>query len=167
MLWIVRPFSAAGLVPITGVDVIFVEVVIVVDVYVTAAVPIAVAPSSSPCRAKRQSGSKSERSITRRIGVWIRISGLPAVNDRRTILRNVNDLWVRRFNDNHFLVVDCLRFDFLLRTCLQIPCALRFRAHALDRIHHIRLLREKRVTQVRSPGHVLAQLLHNIWKCSQ
>jgi hypothetical protein len=104
----------AALVSITGVDVIFVKVVVVVDGHVTAAVPIAITPGAPPCRAKRQSGSKSERSITRRISVGIRISGLPAVNDRRTVLRNINHLGIRRFNHNHLLVIDGLSLNFLL-----------------------------------------------------
>jgi hypothetical protein len=76
-------------------------------------------------------------------------------------------LRIRWLNDDHFLVIDRLGFDFLLRGRLQIASPLGFSAHALNRIHHVFLLRKKGVTQIRRPCHVLAQLFDDIRKSRQ
>ena len=162
MLRIVRPVTAAlsrSIIDIVsvaaGVDVVSVEIVAVVDGYVAAAVPVTVAPTASPRSAHRDAGSESKQSIARWVRIRIRIRGR-TVNGGRAVLRNVNDLGVRRLNHDHLFVVDGLGFDFLLRTRLQVPVALRLSPHPLDRIHHVGLLGEKRVAQVHCPRNVLA-----------
>jgi hypothetical protein len=147
------PGPITGLIPISVVDVVSVEIVVVVYRHVAAAVPIAVAPRAAPRGAQRNSSAEREHSVTRRIGIGIRISRC-AVNNGWTVLRNVDDFRVRRFDHNYLFAVDRLSFDFLLGGRFQISVALRFRAHPLDRIHHIGLLREEGITQIHRPRDV-------------
>jgi hypothetical protein len=44
---------------------------------------------------------------------------------------------------------------------------LSLRAHALDCIHHIRLLRQKCISQVGRPLDIARHPLHHIWKLYQ
>src|SRR4029077_20215510 len=92
--WIVRPFSAtlAGSIPLISiavVDVVSVEIVVVVDGHVSAAIPITIPPITAPCSANGDAGAESEKAITRRVGIWIRISGR-TINHTWTVLRNIN-----------------------------------------------------------------------------
>jgi hypothetical protein len=50
---------------------------------------------------------------------------------------------------------------------LKISCALSFCTHTLDRIHHIRLLRQECVAQVRGPLDIAGHTLHHVWKLYQ
>ena len=156
------PVSAAALtgsIALASVDIVnivAIEIVVVVDRYVTAAVPIAIAPATSPSCAHCNAHSESERSVTRRINVWVRIRRR-AIDHGWIVLWNVNNLrigWLD--NDYLFSSFNGLRFDCLLRGRLQISGAFRLSAHALNRVHHISLLRQKRVAQVHRPGDVLA-----------
>jgi hypothetical protein len=52
----------------------------------------------------------------------------------------------------------------LLRAGLKISCALSFRAHALDCVHHVRLLRQECVSQIRRPLDIAGHTLHHVWK---
>ena len=171
MLRIVIPFSAAALVDLISIaaciDVVLVEIVFVVDVHVTAAVPVAVAPAAAPRGAHCNAHSKSHHSVTRRISVRIRVDGRGAVNDGRAILRNVNNLRIRRLNHDYFFVLNCLRFDCLLRACLKIASSFRLGAHSLNGVHHVRLLSEKSISEIHHPGRVIAQLFDHIRKRSQ
>jgi hypothetical protein len=55
-------------------------------------------------------------------------------------------------NYDHLLAaLNGLRFHFLLRTGFQSAFALSLRAHALNCVHDVGLLGEKRVSQVRRP----------------
>jgi hypothetical protein len=56
-----------------------------------------------------------------------------------------------------------LRFDLLLLIRRKRPSALSLRAHALDRIHHVLLLREESVTEIRRPLDVVCQTLNCVW----
>jgi hypothetical protein len=163
MLRIVRPVTAAlsrSIIDIVsvaaGVDVVSVEIVVVVDGHVAAAVPVTVAPTASPRSAHRDAGSESQQSITRWVRIRIRIRGR-SINYCRTVLGNVDHLWIRRLNDNGlFASFHRLGFDRLLCGRFQIPVALRLSPHSLNRIHHVGLLGEKRIAQVRCPRNVLA-----------
>ena len=55
------------------------------------------------------------------------------------------------FDHNHTLVLDDLGFHLLLLGGFQIAVLLSLFAHALHGIHHIALLRQKRVAQVSGP----------------
>jgi hypothetical protein len=57
-----------------------------------------------------------------------------------------------------------LSFDFLLLAGFQIPIVLRFLAHPLYGIHHIRLLSQKSVTEISGPLNVIRQAIRNIGK---
>lgn len=162
MARIVRPVAAAALagsIALASVDivnVIAVKIIIVVNIDVTAAVPIAIAPATSPSCAHCNAHSESERSVTRWINVWVRIRRR-AIDHGWIVLWNVNNLrigWLD--NDYLFSSLNGLRFDCLLRGRLQISGAFRLSAHPLNRVHHISLLRQKRVAQVHRPGDVLA-----------
>ena len=71
-------------------------------------------------------------------------------------------------NYNRLLAaVDRLRFNFLLSAGLQRACALSLGPHALDRRHHISLLRQESIAEIRRPLNVFCQLFHDIRKRSQ
>jgi hypothetical protein len=139
----------------TSIDIISVEIVVVIDVHVSAAMPVAVTPAPSPSRADGNPGPKSKHSVTRRIGIRIWISGC-AVNNTGAVLRNINYFRVRWLNDDDLFVVDRLSFDFLLLARFQISVALGLGSHALNRVHHIGLLREEGVAQIHCPRDMLA-----------
>jgi hypothetical protein len=116
----VLPITATTLtrsIALTSIDivnVVAVEIVVVVDRYVTAAVPIAIAPATSPSCANSNASSEREQSIARRIHVRIRIRRR-TVNHTRAVLGYVNNLRIRWFDHNHLFVIDGLGFDRLLR----------------------------------------------------
>jgi hypothetical protein len=60
-----------------------------------------------------------------------------------------------------------LGFDLLLFGTLQISLVFRFAAHALDRVHHVTLLRQEGVTEVGSPLDVVSQSLDHIGRSRQ
>jgi hypothetical protein len=55
----------------------------------------------------------------------------------------------------------------LLRAGLKISCALSLRAHALNCIHHIRLLCQECVSQIRRPLDIARHALYYVWKLYQ
>ena len=65
-------------------------------------------------------------------------------------------------NHDDALVLDDFRLHHLLAGGFQRALAFRLLAHALDGIHHIRLLCEKRVAEIRRPLDVVGQALHDI-----
>lgn len=172
MLRIVIPIPAAlarsvALTPVNIVDVVAVEIVVVVNRYITAAVPIAVTPRASPRRAHRNTGSEGKRSVTWRVRVRIRINRRRTVNDGWTVLGNVNSLRIRWLNHDHFFVLNRLRFDFLLCACLKVAGSFRLLAHSLNGIHYVRLLSEKSISEIHHPGCMIAQLFDHIRKGSE
>jgi hypothetical protein len=66
----------------------------------------------------------------------------------------LNHLRVRLLNNDHLFVLNCLGFYFHLFVRLQ-ALILGLLAHALDRAHHIRLLRQESVAQVGCPLNVV------------
>jgi hypothetical protein len=63
---------------------------------------------------------------------------------------------------NHFFAFDSLRHHLLLLVRRQRSGVLRLVAHALNRIHHVFLLREERVAQIRGPLNVVRQTFHHV-----
>jgi hypothetical protein len=51
-----------------------------------------------------------------------------------------------------------------LRAGLKISCALSLRAHALDCVHHVSLLRQECVSQIRRPLDIADHALQHVWK---
>jgi hypothetical protein len=62
---------------------------------------------------------------------------------------------------------NCLGLYHLLRAGFEIPSALGFCSHPLDCIHHVRLLRQECVSQIRRPLDVTGHTLHYVWKLYQ
>jgi hypothetical protein len=55
-----------------------------------------------------------------------------------------------------------LRFHFLLLSGFQVACVLRLRAHTLNGIHDVGLLRQKRIAQIGGPLQILGELLQRV-----
>jgi hypothetical protein len=71
-------------------------------------------------------------------------------------------------NCDHLLAArHCLSLHSLLGAGLKISCALSFRAHALDCIHHVRLLCQECVSQIRRPLDIARHALYYVWKLYQ
>jgi hypothetical protein len=68
-------------------------------------------------------------------------------------------LRIRLFDDDRALAFNDLGLYFLLLTRLQIAGSLGLLTHTLDCIHHIALLRQKRVTEIRCPLDIVCQAL--------
>ena len=108
------PPTAVDLVSIAAVDVrVAIEIIIVVDGDIAAAVPVAISPGTAPGGSKGETGPKRQCSVARRIGVGIGICRRP-VNHGRTVLRNVDHLGIGRLDNDDLLVIDSLRLDLLL-----------------------------------------------------
>jgi hypothetical protein len=151
--WLVRnTIPTIDVVTVPTIDIrVAIVVVIVVDrdVVVTTTPPTAtVAPTSTHRCSHGQSDSEGDRHpgrvvarrriVDRRIGVRGR-----AVYDSRVIGWNVDNLWIRLFDNDDLLGFNNFRFYLLLLTRFQVTRALRFAAHTLHGIHDIRLLRQK------------------------
>jgi hypothetical protein len=168
----VLPLPAAGVGAIASLNVIdtvpaadvrvAVEVVIAVDVDITAAPAGAPTPAAAPGSTHSQANAERDRArryyrarrgvIDRRIGVDRR-----AVNHRRVVRRNVNHLRVRLLNNNDFLALNNPRLNVLLLVVSQCSRSFGFGPHTLNGIHHVLLLRKKRITEIRGPLNVVSQ----------
>jgi hypothetical protein len=156
--------------PVTLTVDVSIEVGIAVDVDIhIAAAPVASTPGIPPCRAQRHAGGKGNRRRRRIPTVWIirigRIGwiGPCAIYHRRVVARDVHHLGIGRLNLDHGglrrrLLDDrgwrCGLLDDhrLLFRRLQVALRLCPGAEALDGVHDVLLLRQKRVAQLL--GHV-------------
>ncbi len=174
MLRIVLPVvSTVDVVSVPAIDVgipvgIVDEVIVVVDRNVVVATPAGmVSPASAPSRPHRYAnaeayGCAGEISPHWRIGDrGIRVNRR-AVDYHRVIAGNVYHLRVGLLNHNYGLILHYLRFHGLLLGGLQVTRALGLRAHALHCVHHITLLCQEGIAQVRSPLDVLRELLGRV-----
>jgi hypothetical protein len=66
----------------------------------------------------------------------------------------LDHLWVRLLNNDHLFVLNRLGFYLHLFVRLQ-ALILGLLAHALDRVHHIRLLRQECVPQIGCPLNIV------------
>jgi hypothetical protein len=166
----VNAVAPLNVVPITTVDIrVAVEVVIVVDVDVVAAPTTAPAPTATPGSADRHADPKRDR--TRRnhgsgriwwiVNRWIGINRR-TVHDSRVVRRHIDHLRIRLFDHDHLLIRNGLCFDVLLLVVGQRSTALRFCAHALNGVHHIALLRQKRIAEIRGPLNIIRQTFHYV-----
>jgi hypothetical protein len=71
-------------------------------------------------------------------------------------------LRIRLFDDDRALAFDDFRLYFLLLTRLQIAGFLSLLTHALNCIHHIALLRQKRIAEIRCPLDIVCQALDQV-----
>jgi hypothetical protein len=62
---------------------------------------------------------------------------------------------------------DRLGLHCLLRAGFQRSFIFSLPTHSLDRIHHVRLLRQKCISQVRRPLDIAGHTLHHVWKLYQ
>ena len=114
--------------------------------------------------AKRDSHSCDDLSSRRGRRVddrWIRISWR-AVDHCGVVAGNVNDLRFSLLNHDDSLVFDGLRLHFLLLGGFKVSSTLGLHAHALNRFHHVILLRQKGITQVGGPLDVFCKLFDHI-----
>jgi hypothetical protein len=127
------------------------EIIVIVNCYVVvtfvAPAPMGViAPSAPPSRSHGHSDAERNRHtggvVARRwiINWRIGVNGRP-VDDDWVVGGNVNYLRVGLFNDYDGLVLNYLGFYFLLLARFQIPGVFGFRAHSLDSVHNVGLLR--------------------------
>ena len=147
-----------------------VEVVVDVDVDVVAsAAPAAAAAGAAP-DGRAHHDAEAERDergpgrIRRVVDRRIRVDRRP-VDDRRAVRRHVDDLGVRRLDDDDCLSLDDLRLDLLLLVRLQGPVVLGLLPHPLDGVHDVALLREEGVPEVGRPLDVVREPLHDLGKC--
>jgi hypothetical protein len=175
MLRIVLPVTVAVGRPIRNVLSVGVvhKGVIVIDGHVIVTAPATVvAPAATPGRSHCDPDAKRNRHTRSVIPRWrrwrindrrIRIHRR-AVHHRRVVARNVNYLWTGLLNHDDLLALHNLGFHFLLLTCFQVSRILGLLAHPLYCIHHIALLSQKSVAQVRRPLDVFGHLFDNIRK---
>ena len=171
MLRVVLPsvIPASRTVQIVRILSVGVSYVVVVDINVDIVVSPSgsIAPTSTPRCSHGDSNSKGNRHASRIVpGWWIRDWRIGidwrSINNDRVVARDINDLWVRLFDDNHRFVFDLLGLNFLLITAFQVPSILRLCAHALNRFHNLALLRKESIAKVGSPLDVVGQLFHDI-----
>src|SRR5262249_11753949 len=157
-----------------------VKIVVVIDVDV-AVVPIAIAPAPTPstpgCGTERNSRTPHQSRAW--IVPWISVGivrilgGRCTVNDSWIVRRDVHYVRIGLLNLNHLLTApgciapDCLGLHNLLRTGFQISCALGLPAHALNCVHHVRLLPQECVPQIRCPLDVAGHACHHVRKHHQ
>ena len=166
MLGVVLPVAAPAPAP---VDVrVPVEVVVVVDgdVVVPAPAPAAAAARTAPDgRAHRHSDTEGDQTGARNVrrvvdrGIGIDRRG---IDDRRIVRRDVDDLGIRRLDDDDRLLFHDLGLDLLLLVGLQCALVLRLLPHPLDGVHHVVLLVEEGVPELRRPLDVVGEPLHDI-----
>lgn len=134
--------------PVTAADVgIAVEIVISIDVYVTAAPAAAPAPVSAVPVTYRHTNSKTYKAgshisarwiINRRIGVHrVRIP----VNNNGIVLWYINNFRVRLLDNDHFFALNYLGLNLHLFARLECSFLLSLYSHSLDRVHYVLFLR--------------------------
>jgi len=87
---------------------------------------------------------------------WIVRVGPGSVNRRRIVVRHVDRIGIGRLDDDHLLAFLRLNADLLLLGGDQLFAVVRFGAKALDRVHHIRLLREHGIAEILGPVELVA-----------
>jgi hypothetical protein len=151
---------------------IAIEIIVVIDIDGVVAAPAApIAPTATPHCAHRDTNAEryrhprrivsGRRVVNRRIGVhrW-------SIHHDWIVRRYVHHLRIRLLDDNRALVFDDLGLYFLLLTRLQIASTLSLLTHPLDCIHHIVLLRQKRVAEISCPLDIVCQALDQVGQSS-
>ena len=141
-----------------------IAVEVVVHVYVDVVATPTTTPAPTTATPRRAHGqTDTERNRARRNDsacrgwvinwrIWI---SRRAVNNGGIVRRHVNNLRVRLFDHNHFFAFDHLGLNYLLLVRRQRSCAFCFSSHALHRIHHIALLREKGIAEIGGPLNIV------------
>ena len=145
-----------------------VKVIVVVNVDGVVAAPSAsITPTSAPHRAHRHADAEGNCHpgcivSGRWVGDWRVWVGRLTVNYCWVVARNVNDFRIGLLNYNNAFRFNDLRFDLHLFGRFQIAVIFGFEAHALDRVHHVRLLRQKRIAQIGGPLDVFHHLRDDV-----
>ena len=79
-----------------------------------------------------------------------------SINRRRIVVRHVHRIGIGLLDDDRLLVFLCLNADLLLLGGDQLLVVIGLGAQALDRVHHVRLLREHGIAQVLGPVDLVA-----------
>ena len=178
MLRVVIPSVPAGTVadvlPV-GVDALPVRVPDEIIVVVYGDVVVA-APAASPApSATTPRGSHSQTNAKRyghaggvisrwRIVDWrIRIDGR-AVDDRGIVGWDVDHFGTGGLDYDDRFVLHNFRLNFLLLGRFKIACLFRLGTHALHGVHDVRLLGQKRVSQIRGPLDIVRESFSDIRK---
>ena len=146
------------------------EIVSSVDVYAAAAPATTPAPAAAPGGADRQTHAKRNRRGAKicagpvigripdtRIGIthWSPdISGI--------VGGHIDHLRIRLLDHDYLLVLDGLFFDLLLVIRSQSSFLLGLRAHPLDGVHDIALLRQKGITEIGGPLNVIGEAFDHV-----
>jgi hypothetical protein len=150
-----------------------VEIIIVVNCDVVVPTPTAaIAPTSAPCCAHRQSHTERNRHTSgivadRRIGDGRIGVDRRAIHDHWIVARYVDDLRIRLFDDHDLLGFHHLDFHLLLFGGFQVACVLCLFPHALNSIHNGALLSEKCVAKIGGPLNVIRETFDYFRKGSQ
>jgi len=163
--WI-RRARATDVATVPAIDIaVPAEIVVVIDVDVVATPTASPSPSTTPERSHHHANTEGDRHPRRVIApgrvidgrIWI---NRRTINDNRIIRRHVQDFRAGRLNDDDVLLLDDLRFDFLLFRGFQMPFVLRLLAHALYSIHKVRLLSQECISQIGRPLNVVGKPFH-------
>jgi hypothetical protein len=142
-------------------DVVAIEAVEVVDIDIATAPAATPAPTAAPPRSHQHSRAERDCGACRGVA-WRIVEGRiwifrRTVYCRRLICRHVDNFRIGRLNHNHVLVFNYSRFHCLLLSGVQCALVLRLPTHALNGIHHLALLRQEGVAELRSPLNVVSQ----------
>src|SRR4029077_16853836 len=156
------PSDASNSSDTSGAD----KVIGVIDVDVAASPATSPTPCATHPRAHRDSNAEGNgyRPGGRIVNGWIRIIRIVgrAVDHRRAIRRHIDHLWIRLLDHDHALGFHDLRLYDLLLVGFQVALLLCLLAHPLHRVHHVLLLRQECIAQVRRPLNVIGQALDQV-----
>src|SRR5579862_5997163 len=86
---------------------------------------------------------------------WISTPNRRSPHINGIVIRHVPYIGIGRFDSDCRLATLVFGGDCLLRGGVESAPLLGLRAHALDGLHHVRLLRKKSVSELRGPGEIL------------
>jgi hypothetical protein len=125
-------------------------------------------PAAAKIEAEINAGQERESHADPRIKQWrIIAKKRRAPNPFGIVHGNINHAGLGRRNVDRRLTVIRLRCHRLLGRRLQLAVGLRLGAQALHGTHHVRLLGQERVAQIRGPADVLIQARQHIGKRNQ
>ena len=152
-----------------------VDPVVVVDVEVAVApvastTPIIAPATDRPARAEGEPRCDDARADIGRIAKIIRRIfrvGPASVSRRRLVVRYVNRIWIGQLDDDGLLAFLGLNADLLLLGGDQLLVVIGLGTKALDRIHHVRLLREYSVAETLGPVDLVAHHRNDVRRAGQ
>ena len=137
---------------------------------VAAAAPVIAPAPDRPARTEGQPGRDDAGAdigrITKVVRRIVRV-GPSSIDSRRLVVRHVHRPRLGRLDDDHLLVFLGLNSDFLLLRRDELLVVISLGAQPLDRIHHVRLLREEGVTQILGPFELVAHHGQNLGGAGQ